>query len=199
VQAALAEPVAVSYHAVNHGARLLARPLSGSRCVVLGGGAIGLAAALVLAMQGAAEIHVGEPKAARRATVARAGAFSCYAPGGAGEPADSSVDLVIDAVGAAATRAAASRMIRPGGVIVHAGLLPGLDGLDVRKITLQEVIFTGTYCYTPTDFREVVAALAAGRLGDLSWYEERPLADGARAFADIDAGTLAAAKLILIP
>jgi L-iditol 2-dehydrogenase len=49
---------------------------------------------------------------------------------------------VIDAVGAAATRAAASRMMRPGGVIVHLGLLPGNDGLDVRKITLQEIIVT---------------------------------------------------------
>lgn len=199
VHAALAEPISVSYHAVNHGVRLLARPLSASRCVVLGGGAIGLAAALVLAMQGAAEILLGETNPARRATAERSGPFSVYEPGNAAEPAESSVDLVIDAVGASATRAAASRMIRPGGVIVHAGLLPGLDGLDVRKVTLQEVIFSGTYCYTPTEFREVVTALAAGRLGDLSWFETRSLADGARAFADIDAGTLAAAKIVLRP
>ena len=106
---------------------------------------------------------------------------------------------MIDAVGAAATRAAASQMVAPGGVIVHAGLLPGHDGLDVRKLTLQEVIFTGTYCYTPTDFRETVTALAAGRLGDLSWLEERPLSDGARAFADIDANAVAAAKIVLRP
>jgi L-iditol 2-dehydrogenase len=199
VHAALAEPIAVAYHAVNHGGRLLARPLSASRCVVLGGGAIGLAAALVLAMQGAGEIWVGETNAGRRATVERSGPFRSFAPGAPAEPSDTSVDLIVDAVGAAATRAAASRMVRPGGVIVHAGLLPGLDGLDVRKITLQEVIFTGTYCYTPTDFREVVTALAAGRLGDLGWFEERRLDEGARAFADIDAGSLAAAKIILRP
>jgi threonine dehydrogenase-like Zn-dependent dehydrogenase len=199
VHAALAEPIAVSYHAVNQGARLLARPLSASRCVVLGAGAIGVAAALVLAMQGAAEIHIGEPNAQRRATAARSGPFTCYAPGEANEPAENSADLVIDAVGAAATRAAASRMVAPGGVIVHAGLLPGHEGLDIRKLTLQEVIFTGTYCYTPTDFREAVMALAAGRLGDLSWLEERPLAEGARAFADIDANAVAAAKIVLRP
>lgn len=199
VHAALAEPISVSYHAVNHGALLLPRPLSASRCVVLGGGAIGLAAALVLAMQGAGEILVGETNAGRRATVERSGPFRCYAPGTSAEPANDSVDLIVDAVGAAATRAAASRMVRPGGVIVHAGLLPGLDGLDVRKVTLQEVIFTGTYCYTPTEFREVVAALAAGRLGDLAWFEERHLDEGVGAFADIDAGSLAAAKIILRP
>jgi L-iditol 2-dehydrogenase len=197
--AALTEPLAVSYHAVNHGARFLARPLSAARCVVLGGGAIGLGAALVLAMHGAHDIHIGEPNAARRRTAAQAGPFHCYASESSNEPAGSSVDFVIDAVGAAATRAAASRLVRPGGVIVHVGLLPGADGLDVRKITLQEIVFTGTYCYTPLEFRETLDAIAQGRLGSLNWFEQRPLADGAEAFEDIDAGNVAAAKIVLRP
>ncbi len=197
-KAALTEPLAVSYHAVNHGVRHLGRPLSAARCAVLGGGAIGLGAALVLAMEGAREIHIAETNAARRATAARSGDFHCYAPGD-GDPADSSIDLVVDAVATSATRAAACRMIRPGGVIVHAGLLLGSDGLDVRKITLQEVIFTGTYCYTPLEFRETLDAIASGRLGALEWLEERPLADGAQAFRDIDAGAVAAAKIVLRP
>ena len=197
-KAALTEPLAVSYHAVNHGVRHLGRPLSAARCAVLGAGAIGLGAALVLAMQGAREIHIAETNAARRATASRAGDFHCYAPGD-GDPADSSIDLVIDAVATAATRAAACRMIKPGGVIVHAGLLLGSDGLDVRKITLQEVVFTGTYCYTPLEFRETLDAIASGRLGALAWLEERPLADGAQAFRDIDAGAVAAAKIVLRP
>ncbi len=195
--AALAEPVAVSYHAVNTGARLLGQPLPAARCLVLGGGAIGLAAALVLRMQGAARIFLAEPHGGRRETVRRAGDFLCYAPGGGDEPADGSIDLVIDAVGAEATRAAASRLVRPGGVIVHAGLLPGEAGFDVRRITLQEIIVTGTYCYTPADFRATVDALASGRLGALDWIEERPLAEGPQAFADIDAGRTAAAKIVL--
>src|SRR5207253_2651436 len=145
----------------------LRRPLSAARCVVLGGGAIGLGSALVLAMQGAREIAIAEPNAARRRTAAQAGDFRAYAPGGPEEPADATIDLVIDAVGAAATRAAASRLVRPGGVIVHAGLLPGSEGLDIRKLTLQEIVFAGTYCYTPGDFRETLAAIASGRLGAL--------------------------------
>jgi len=89
-------------------------------------------------------------------------------------------------------------MVRPGGVIVHAGLLPGLDGLDVRKITLQEVTVTGTYCYTPIDFHQTVDALAAGALGALKWFSECPLEDGAKAFRDIDEGTSGASKLVLL-
>lgn len=202
VHAALSEPIAVSYHAVNLGLRSLARPASGMHAVVLGGGAIGLACALVLAMSGAMRISIGEPNAARRKTAAAAGPFEVYSPDradGSSGPADSSIDLVIDAVGAAQTRAAACRMAAPGGVIVHVGLLPGAEGLDVRKITLQEITFTGTYCYTPLDFRETVAAIAAGRLGNLRWLEERPLSEGAGAFRDIDAGRTAAAKIVLRP
>ncbi len=198
-KAALSEPLAVSYHAVNLGTGLLSRPLSASRCLVLGGGAIGLGSALVLAMQGAAEIHIGEPNAARRRTASRAGAFRCYAPDQPGEPSKLSMDLIIDAVGAKSSRVAASRLVKPGGVIVHVGLLPGSEGLDVRKITLQEIIFTGTYCYTPLEFRETVDAIASGRLGPLDWTEERPLADGPQAFRDLDAGATAAAKIVLRP
>jgi L-iditol 2-dehydrogenase len=195
--AALAEPVAVSYHAVNQGARLLDLPLPGARCVVLGGGAIGLAAALVLAMQGAAEIFVAETHPGRRETIVAAGPFRCYAPGDAGEPADSSVDLIIDAVGAEATRAVSSRLVRPGGVIVHAGLILGMAGFDVRRITLQEIIVSGTYCYTAADFRAAVDALASGRLGSLAWLEERRFDDAVAAFQDLDQGRTSAAKIVL--
>ena len=198
-KAALTEPLAVAYHAVCLGARLLFRPLSASRCLVLGGGAIGLGCALVLTMQGAREIHVGEFNAARRRTTSRAGPFQCYAPNEHREPPKLSMDLVIDAVGAEATRVAACRLVKPGGVIVHVGLLPGSEGLNVRKITLQEIIVTGTYCYTPLEFRETLDAIATGKLGPLDWVEERPLADGPRAFRDLDAGATAAAKIVLRP
>ena len=166
---------------------------------MIGGGAIGLAAALVLAMHGAHSITVADPNAARRKTVERSGPFKTYAGGTTQAPADASADLVIDAVGADATRADACRLVKPGGVIVHIGLLPGSAGLDIRKLTLQEVTFVGAYCYTMVDFRDSVTALALGRLGDLSWFEERPLSDGASAFRDIDNGAAGAAKIILRP
>jgi L-gulonate 5-dehydrogenase len=71
--------------------------------------------------------------------------------------------------------------------------------LDIRRLTLQEVTFIGTYTYSMVDFRETVAALASGQLGPLDWFEERPLAEGATAFDDLDQGRSAAAKIILRP
>ena len=199
VKAALAEPIAVSYHAVQLGLKASPRPASSLTATVLGGDAIGLGAALVLAMSGCRQIHVAEPNRARRETVRKSGPFAPYEPGTANDPKDGSIDLVLDAVGADKTREAACRLVKPGGVIVHIGLLPGSGGVDVRKLTLQEVTFVGTYCYTMVEFRETVAALASGQLGTLDWVEQRPLSDGAAAFKAIDEGRTAAAKIILRP
>jgi 2-desacetyl-2-hydroxyethyl bacteriochlorophyllide A dehydrogenase len=197
--AALAEPIAVSWHAVRLGMERLHIPMAAASTVVLGGGAIGLAAALVARHFGAVDLRVGETNALRRDALQPTENIETYTPGSASEPAESSVDLVIDAVGAMGSRVSASRMARPGGVIVHLGLLPGIDGLDIRKVTLQEITFTGSYCYTPVDFKQTVAAIAGGHLGNLQWYEERPLSEGARAFASIDAGSVSSAKVLLRP
>jgi L-iditol 2-dehydrogenase len=199
VKAALAEPVAVAYHAVTLTMRALHRPLPGARCVVIGGGAIGLAAALCLRMFGAKTVEIAERNVARHQAIEAAGPFSVYAPGAPSETETASADLVIDAVGSNATRASASHLVRPGGVIVHTGLQGGDGGLDIRRITLQEMTFIGTYAYTMADFRESVAALASGQLGALDWVEERPLQAGAAAFRDLDQGRCAVSKIVLRP
>jgi 2-desacetyl-2-hydroxyethyl bacteriochlorophyllide A dehydrogenase len=196
-QAALAEPVAVAWHAVRIGMERLHQPLAACRVVVLGGGAIGLACALVARRFGAATVAVGETNPLRRRTLAAEPGIEAYQPGESGQPAPDSADLVIDAVGAAATRAAACAMVRPGGVIVHVGLLPGSEGIDIRKITLQEITLCGVYCYTPADFINTVSALAKGELGALGWTQQRPLEEGAAAFRALDAGDTAAAKIVL--
>ena len=109
------------------------------------------------------------------------------------------IDLVIDAVGGGVTRSMGSRAVAPGGIFVHIGLMDSKEGLDIRKITLQEVSFAGIYTYTRQDFRATVDALASGMFGSLEWVETRPLAEGARAFDDLDKGRIRAAKLVLVP
>ena len=207
-RAALAEPLACGWHAVRLAVRHDADALRGGACVVIGGGAIGLGAALALRAHGAKRVAVAEPNAARRESVARAGfeAFDPAAPGptapGPARPgpvADGTASVVIDGVGYAATRAHACQLAAPGGIILHIGLGSAEGGIDVRRLTLAEITFTGTYTYTPDDFRETARAIFDGRLGALDWVEARPLRDGARAFADIRAGRAAAPKIILKP
>ncbi len=192
--AALTEPVAVSWHAVRIGLERLVQ--SAPRVLVQGGGAIGVAAALIARHMGAAQVDLAEPHPVRRKLLADEAQITPFDPT-AHDPGESHYDLIIDAVGAVATRQAATRLVRPGGVIVHVGLLPGLDGYDIRRMTLQEITISGSYCYTPEDFAAALAALASGALGPLDWAETRPFAAGAEAFADLDAGRVGAAKLVL--
>jgi threonine dehydrogenase-like Zn-dependent dehydrogenase len=193
-KAALAEPLACGWHAVRLGAAALSLPLADARCHVIGGGAIGVGAALALRALGATQITVAEPNPVRRATLDQIVGFDAVAPGTV-----NNVDLVIDGVGYAATRADATQMTNPGGVIMHIGLGEGAGGLDIRRMTLQEITFIGTYTYTAQDFRDTTAAIFDGRLGALDWTEKRALSDGHKAFGDIRAGHVAAPKIILEP
>ena len=82
---------------------------------------------------------------------------------------------------------------------MHIGLQDNDGGVDVRRLTLQEITFIGTYTYTMVDMRATVRKLASGAFGDLSWVERRRLDDGAAAFADLLAGRSAAPKIVLRP
>lgn len=191
-KAALAEPLAVSWHA----ARLMLEalhPAMERRAIVIGGGAIGLAAALALQAMGVENVTIVEPSESRRIFLReRCGQTVETA-------ARHSAPLVVDAVGYAKTREIASALVDPGGVIAHVGLGEDTGGLDVRRLTLQEITFVGTYTYTAQDFRDTAKAIFDGKLGDLNWIEERPLSQGAQAFRDLRQGLVAAPKVVLDP
>jgi alcohol dehydrogenase len=197
--AAVTEPAATALHAVHLAARALVRPLAECRVLVIGGGAIGLLCTLLLRSQGVRHVQVAETNSLRRTAVACATAAAVYDPAADAGAAPASADLVIDAVGAKATRAAALAAVKPGGVVMHIGLLDWASEIDMRKLTLAEITLIGTYTYATVDVRAAVQALHEGAFGDLAWVEERPLADGARAFRDLHEGRAGAAKILLRP
>jgi threonine dehydrogenase-like Zn-dependent dehydrogenase len=197
--AALTEPIATGLHAVTLAHKFSQRPLSEGRALVIGGGAVGLSAALVLASHGCRDIQLADTNPGRRKTAEATGVCSTYDPLSDAGPKPGSIDVVIDAVGAKATRGTAIKVARPGGVIVHVGLLDGVDGVDMRRLTLQEIVLVGCYTYSMVDFRAAMTALHSGALGKPDWFEERPLAEGIAAFDDLQHGRSNAAKIILRP
>jgi alcohol dehydrogenase len=197
--ASLTEPAATAVHAIHLAQRSLVRPLAECRVLVIGGGAIGLLSALLLRSYGCRAIALAETNALRRASAASTGACEPFDPVTQGGPKESSCEFVIDAVGAKATRAAAFKAVKPGGVVLHIGLQDWASEIDMRKLTLAEITLVGTYTYSTADLRAAVAALAAGSFGDLAWVEERPLSAGAAAFRDLHEGRSAAAKIVLRP
>ena len=194
--AALTEPAATAWHAIHLVLRVLVRPIHECRVLVIGGGAIGMLSALLLRHLGTAGVTVAELNPLRRDAVARHAGAEVVDPRSA-PLAESSFDVVIDAVGAKPTRTQAIAAVKPGGVIMHVGLQDWASEIDMRKLTLAEVSLLGTYTYTTADLRATVDALQRGVFGELAWVEERRLDEGPQAFIDLDRGASAAAKIVL--
>jgi 2-desacetyl-2-hydroxyethyl bacteriochlorophyllide A dehydrogenase len=196
--AALTEPAATAWHAINLSMRVLARPLHECRVLVIGGGAIGMLAALLLRHLGVDRLTVTELNPLRRETLARVARCEAIDPRQQAL-ADNHYDYVMDAVGSKLTRQQAFASVKPGGVIMHIGLQDWASEVDMRKLTLAEITLLGTYTYTTADLRATVDALHRGVFGDLSWVEERRLDEGPQAFVDLDRGNSASAKIVLRP
>lgn len=199
VHAAITEPAATALHALNLAREASNRPLSELNTLVIGGGAVGFLAALFLRAYGCNQLVVSETNPLRRESlVAHTG---CRVHDPINNPAleNDAYDLVVDAVGGGVTRKPAMAAVKPGGMLVHIGLMDVKGEFDIRKLTLFEVKLLGVYCYTPADVRAAAKAIESGLLGDLNWVETRPLSEGAQAFRDLDQGRTAAAKIVLIP
>lgn len=198
VQAALAEPAATALHAINLSMRALVRPLPECKVLVIGGGAVGMLSTLLLHSYGCMDVTLAEVNALRRRSAEEHAFCKTYNPVES-QVAENSFDFVIDAVGAKATRNVALAAVKPGSVVMHIGLQDWASEIDMRKLTLAEITLLGTYTYTTADMRAAVRGLYQGAFGNLEWVETRPLAEGAAAFADLDKGRAASAKVVLVP
>ena len=191
-KAALVEPLAVGWHTAKLAVRAIDITMEKS-ALVIGGGAIGLATALALRAMGIDDIVISEFNPLRREYLRE------HIDAKVVEKTEASFSIIVDAVGFGSTRALASQLVSPGGVIAHVGLGDKADGIDIRRSTLQEITFIGTYAYTAQDFRDTAEALFTGRLGSLEWIEKRPLSEGKESFRDLLENTVAAPKIVLEP
>jgi len=195
-QAALTEPIAVAWHAVRLALGNPESDLSEKNILILGGGAIGLACALVSANFGAKKISIAETNQLRHQMLNEAGDFQVNYPQAFN---DDEVDVILDAYGGTATQKMATERVKPGGVIVNVGLAGGVVGLDVRRMTLQDISFVGSYTYTQEDFNQTAQAINQKKLGALDWTHADSLAQGARLFEAINSGKMTAPKVLLYP
>ena len=82
---------------------------------------------------------------------------------------------------------------------MHIRLMDNDGGMDVCKLTLQEIIFIGTDAFAPAGLGATIKKLQAGTFGVLGWLEQRPFKDGATAFDDLLHGRSAAPRIVLRP
>ena len=195
---ALTEPAAVSLHAVRLVEKIAVRPISEGAALVIGGGAVGLFCVYFLLDYGCKNITLAETNADRRMTIEKLGLCDVVDPVKTDLESDG-FDSVLDAVGNEHTRRLSIQAVKPGGVIMHIGLSDAHGEMDVRKMTLAEVTFIGTYTYTALDFRVAARKIQNGEIGTLDWVDERSLAQGSTSFQELIQGQVASPKIVLRP
>jgi len=188
--AALIEPAANAVHAWNQASGALGTDAKGARVGVIGCGAIGLLCVAVALSSGAARVEVSDLAPARLAAALSLGA-------GAGGPGlEGEYDVVIDAVGSAATRAASVGHQRPGGTAIWLGLADSEPGFDASALVRSEKRVLGSFAYRDEEFAQATTMI---REWDLAWAAGYPLAEGADVFTELMNGSLHPVKALLRP
>jgi len=182
--AALVEPLANGIHAVG-----LANAPEGARIAVLGAGTIGLVS-LIAARRRSDDVTVCDLAEDRLAVAARLGATRTTTA------IDGEFDVIVDAVGAAATHRLSVEHLRPGGTTVWIGLLSSDAAFDAKGIVRDEQHVVGSYCYSSADF---AAAVQLAADVDLDWSASFRLDEGATIFDELATGRHDIVKALLRP
>jgi alcohol dehydrogenase len=183
-QGALVEPLANALHAWR-----LARGTSGSTVGVLGAGSIGLSLLLISKYHGA-RVSITDLSPQRLELAVRLGADAT------GHELDGEFDLVLDAVGATATRRASLEHLRPTGTAVWLGLLEAEPGFDALDMIRAEKRIIGSFAYSHSDFAD---AVALAEEVDLTWATSFGLDQGPTIFGELMAGRSDVVKALLRP
>jgi len=163
--AAMTEPMAVGWHAVN---RSGIRP--GSAALVVGCGPVGLAVIAALRMHGIEPIVAADFSAVRRSLASVMGAHEAVDPGREpGIDAWRRIDgrrplVVFEAVGVPGILDAVMREVPANGRIVVVGVCMEPDTVQPAYGILKELSIQFALGYDPGEFSETLRAIAEGRL-----------------------------------
>src|SRR5918995_1449731 len=196
---ALAEPLANGVHAARLG--LADGPVE--HTVVIGAGTIGLMCLQAAVLDGIPKVHAVEPVRERREQALSLGAGAVHESGEEAREAlegpteGLGADLVIDAVGAGATRRLALELLRPGGRVVYVGLHDDDTTLGVHDVVRGQLDLQGSYAYTAEDYEQALEWLVEGEAGIGKLPPVLSLEEGPGAFADLVKGPSAQIKVFL--
>jgi threonine dehydrogenase-like Zn-dependent dehydrogenase len=186
---ALVEPLANGVHAIRKGA-----PDRAASAVVIGAGTIGLACMQAALLHGIETVTVIERHTTRRDQAMRLGAHAAHASVDDVKPG---ADLVVDAVGAEATRLLALDLLGPAGTAVFIGLHDDESPLPWRHVIRDNHTTRGVFAYSDDDFQQALDWLADGRAGIGDLKPLLPLEDGPEAFATLAQGPTDDIKVFL--
>lgn len=187
------EPLACAVHIGR-----LAQWQPGDRLLVFGAGPIGVLAMLSAQIGGLTDIVVMDLDRSRLGAVQAFGGIGLASADElrSAAPADG-FDVVVDAVGADATRRQAVEFARRGGRIVFSGLHEADSRLPINAAVRNEITMRGAFCYDSSDFRTALDWLSEGRVDLRDHTRLRPLSEGKACFEQLLTGPNHSTKIML--
>ena len=197
---ALTEPVAC---AVRIGE--LAGSVTNEDVLVIGAGPIGLLALQALRLNGAKRVFIADLDAERLA-IGRALGGEALNPREVDvvetvrqATAGLGVAVSVDAVGMAVTRKQCVSATRSAGTLILTGLHEEHSDMPVADMIRREIVARGSFAYSPANFKQALALLAAGKFRLDPWIVEAPLAEGGAWFERLINAPGNVAKVLLVP
>ena len=168
--AALIEPFAVAYHAMNK------TEIEGKNVMIAGAGTIGLFALTVARYLGAAKILVTDLSADRLMAAKKNGADILINP--AEEDLEkvlerhglrTCIDVTVEAVGITPTAQQTINFVRNMGTAIWIGNSEQMVEINMQQIVTRELTIKGTYVYVQKDYEESIKLLGENKL-DISGF-----------------------------
>lgn len=169
---ALVEPLSVAWHAVDAGPLAEFTNPSQAKCLVLGGGPIGLAVVQVLLARGCGKIIMSEVAARRQQFARQFGAHHVLDPrqydlvpmslelcGGLAGP-----DIVFDCAGVPASLETACKAVKSRGTVVNVAIWEKSVPFDPNWLVYREAKYQAVLGYQKKDFEGVIEALGNGSI-----------------------------------
>ena len=182
--ACLAEPLANGVHVAR-----LVEQFRPKTILVIGAGPIGLMCLGAARAMLGAELFVTDLNE-RRLAFAKAQGAREIIPGRSRDVVESTraltagegADVVIDAVGAAATKQQSVLAARPGGAAVWIGLHENPMSLNSYDVTLPEKHVIGSYAATMDDMSGALDLMSRGKVDPVPWVQRFSIERGVEAF-----------------
>lgn len=197
-QAALTEPLACTLRAAQLGTY---NPTD--QALVIGLGPIGLLSIQVLQAYGVRQIVASDTDSHRRAIAESLGVTTL-------DPREANLvhvvheqtngrgaDLVIEAVGMAATRRQSVDAVAAGGRVVLIGLHEEESMIPINIVIRREIQLFGSFSYMPNNVAQALDWLTAGRITLDPWLVKAPLDEGPAWFERLLSGPGPIAKVLL--
>lgn len=155
---ALAEPLAVALHGI-----MRSGMVPGSRVLIVGAGAIGLAVAFWARRMGAGRVIVADLHDYQQARALELGAHQFVTSSPDLSAQVGTVDIVFECVGKKRLIDHCISLVRPRGRVVVLGLCTGTDELDSFRAISKEVEITMSVFFSMPEFEMAIEALDAGQ------------------------------------